>query len=210
MENSIQADFANHLGRKICFKYGTTEQNELILLELNLSNIIGKNSNDFNISASYAECKLIFENKDELVESGAPTNICILRTPDGFVSAEKVLEKDWTQVKDELEKICCSCVGITLEEFKENKKIRKKEFVWSRQLLMSTIRQMHPKLSLAKVGGLYGKDHATVLNAIEKTRDLSETDKYWRELFEGALIYIKNTYGAAKANQIFSVKHLNR
>lgn len=55
-------------------------------------------------------------------------------------------------------------------------KSRKWELIKARQIAMYFIKK-HTKLSLQVIGGLFNKDHSTVISALEKVNNYKETDK---------------------------------
>lgn len=63
-------------------------------------------------------------------------------------------------------------------------RIRKREHVTARQLAMYFIKDK-TTLSLKAIGGLFGgRDHSTVLNAINQVEDLCYGDKAYKSQFE--------------------------
>ena len=60
---------------------------------------------------------------------------------------------------------------------------RKREYVESRQLFL-TMMHNHTKRSLASIGSIVGKDHATVLHSVKTINNLCDTDKKFREMYE--------------------------
>lgn len=55
-------------------------------------------------------------------------------------------------------------------------KSRKWELIKARQIAMYFIKK-HTKLSLQVIGGLFNKNHSTVISALEKVNNYKETDK---------------------------------
>ena len=64
----------------------------------------------------------------------------------------------------------------------EGTKCRKRELVVARQLFMVLLEKYTNK-TLAHIGGLLGKDHATVLHAKKTIKDLVDTDKSFRVMY---------------------------
>lgn len=62
-------------------------------------------------------------------------------------------------------------------------KTRQREVVEARQVLM-TYRKLVTGKSLKKVGKEFGKDHATVLHAIQTVNNLIETDKVFHDKYK--------------------------
>lgn len=61
-------------------------------------------------------------------------------------------------------------------------KSRKREFVETRQLCMFFLKK-RTTLSLAKIGGLINKDHATVLHAVKTINNLIDTNASFKGKF---------------------------
>jgi chromosomal replication initiator protein len=61
---------------------------------------------------------------------------------------------------------------------------RKREFCFSRQIIMSLIRKFFPRVPLAKVGNFCGgKDHATVLHACRTVQNIFDTNLEFKEIY---------------------------
>jgi chromosomal replication initiator protein len=73
---------------------------------------------------------------------------------------------------------------MDVAQLKKTTKIRYGELVKTRQITMFFLRKF-TKLSQARTGQFYGKDHATVLHACNQVNNLYDTDKdYRREINE--------------------------
>ena len=74
-------------------------------------------------------------------------------------------------------------------------KCREREFVKVRQITMYFLREF-TTLSLARIGGFYNRNHATVLYACNQVNNLYDTDKKYRyeidEIRKNLLSYTKN------------------
>jgi hypothetical protein len=82
--------------------------------------------------------------------------------------------REYEVIKD----IICRGENISPEIVEQawNLKKRKRELVFTRQLIFYFIRE-HSKLSLNNIGALLHKDHATVMHAIKTIKNLVEVDK---------------------------------
>lgn len=103
----------------------------------------------------------------------------------------------------------CEYFNIAPEFLFENNKCRKPEFVAIRHFVFLFLKQ-YTKLSLANIGSVFEKDHATVLNSIKKINGYIETEAYTKlqydelnqiakEIFEQKVKY----YGLNKTINIF-------
>lgn len=93
-------------------------------------------------------------------------NYNILPTDSSLEELIEVCSK--LQIKDDNKaviNIFCSNMGISFEELKA--KTRKHEVLHPRYILMYLLKQ-NKRNSLQSIGNLFGKDHATVLNALKK------------------------------------------
>lgn len=70
-------------------------------------------------------------------------------------------------------------------------KTRKREIVEARQFYFKRAK-MFTKRSLASIGALVGKDHATVLHGIKTVNNIIEVKEKYEELFEGKKRVLKN------------------
>ena len=75
----------------------------------------------------------------------------------------------------DIEKIICDGQVVDIELIYI--KTRKREIVICRQLIMYFLKKFNRKQTLAEIGSVYGKDHATVLHAIKTVNNLIDTDK---------------------------------
>lgn len=205
--NSIQAHFANHLGKKICCNFGEEQQKELILKSVELTHVTALNGNPNEpITVAYEECRLIFNSTKELSEVKAPEELSLIRVESNLIPATKMVRKSWETVKKELETIGCNCSKISIDEFNANIKKRKKEYLWPRQVVLSVLHKLE-NLSAAKAGDLYDKDHATTLSSVKAIRSLTETDRIWINQYRDMLDYIIDFY-KEKANLIIDVEKI--
>jgi len=75
-------------------------------------------------------------------------------------------------------KIVFDYFGIPYET--RDRKDRHRELVSARQISMFYLKQ-NTKLSLAQIGAMFRKDHATVLHSIKTVNNLADTDKCYRQ-----------------------------
>jgi chromosomal replication initiator protein len=66
-----------------------------------------------------------------------------------------------------------------LYELQSTTKRRNRELVRTRQVTFFFLREM-TNMSLARIGWIYSKDHATILHACRQVRNLYETDKIYK------------------------------
>jgi chromosomal replication initiation ATPase DnaA len=65
---------------------------------------------------------------------------------------------------------------------------RKREIVEPRQISMYLIRTYFSSMSYARIGNLFGKDHATVLHAIKTVKSLRATDNGFKRKFHECMV----------------------
>lgn len=83
---------------------------------------------------------------------------------------------------DYISKVVCDILNMTAEDIQS--KTRKRNIVQARQLAMYFSKKMTQQ-SLSTIGSLIGnKDHATVLHACKSVKNLIETDKDFKLLFQ--------------------------
>jgi len=90
--------------------------------------------------------------------------------------------------------VCNDIFGLGYNVLSDTK-TRRREIVERRQIAIYILRH-HTELSLSSIGGIFGKDHATILYAVRTIKDLVQVDKkimYY-------VVSIKN-----KINSIFPV-----
>ena len=75
-------------------------------------------------------------------------------------------------------KIVFDYFGIPYET--RDKKCRQRELVSARQISMFYLKQ-NTKLSLAQIGSMFRKDHATVVYAIKTVNNLAQVDRDYRQ-----------------------------
>ena len=81
--------------------------------------------------------------------------------------------------------------GVTVQQLEGRS--RKQPIATARQLAMHFIRDKNPTLSLASIGEMFGRDHATVIHAIKTVKNLEETDPDFRELFRSIERQLQDT-----------------
>lgn len=74
---------------------------------------------------------------------------------------------------DQIIDLICESYGISQDDLKSQN--RKKELVFARHLSMYLLRKK-AKLSLREVGLMLGRDHTTVVNAIDRVNEYLETN----------------------------------
>jgi chromosomal replication initiator protein len=72
----------------------------------------------------------------------------------------------------------CNRFGISLRQIDE--RTRRVRVVWPRQVAMALVRK-HTSCTLAEVGELFGRDHATVINAVTVVSDYFSVSAEMRE-----------------------------
>jgi hypothetical protein len=77
-----------------------------------------------------------------------------------------------------IENIVCNARNISSEVV--NCKSRKRESKEIRQIVMYFARKKYPKLSLAKIAGYYGLDHATCIHSIKVINNLMDSDNKFK------------------------------
>ena len=79
---------------------------------------------------------------------------------------------------EQIQKVVCEVMDVNIDLLKE--KTRKREAVQARQISMHFIKQ-YTKTSLASIGKIFGgRDHSTVIHAVQTVKDLMETDPKFR------------------------------
>lgn len=82
---------------------------------------------------------------------------------------------------EEIAELVAQYLGYELEQLKVF--TRKKEIVQGRFLAMFMIRKAMPRLSLRKIGQVFGNyDHATVLNALTKVQNFIDTEEDYKDM----------------------------
>ena len=76
-------------------------------------------------------------------------------------------------------------LGIDIEE-----KTRKRPVVEGRQIAMYLIRK-ETTLTLEAIGDIFGKDHATVVHAINTVNNAIEVDKSYRDKYQELISFTK-------------------
>lgn len=77
---------------------------------------------------------------------------------------------------EQIEWIVCNGENVSPDKLKMTCKQRNREYCFARQCIFYMMRK-YTKRSLASIGRLYGKDHATVLHAEKVINNLIDTDK---------------------------------
>jgi chromosomal replication initiation ATPase DnaA len=75
----------------------------------------------------------------------------------------------------------CDEYMIDPDEVRQNNKNKKREYVEIRQMCFYAWNRKNLKVSLAKAGRFFGKDHATALHGIRTIKNLRQTDKGIRQ-----------------------------
>lgn len=78
------------------------------------------------------------------------------------------------QRKDVIIKECCKLYNVSFDDI--NIKLRKRELVLVRQVIMYMLKSF-TNMTLHDIGGVFTKDHATVLHGIRTINNLIETDR---------------------------------
>ena len=180
METTVY--FAKFLGKKVLH-----ENKEYILQSVSLDHLSVLNGSEVPIPKAIGECRIIFNNEKDVEDAFIPNELATIRKGDVYLDAEIVLGKSEDAIEDDILETICNCVGITKSDLKTN--TRKREMAQSRQMHMA-IRFLlikEEKESLAKVGAIYNKDHATVLHAIKTVKNaLNGFDIPFRERYRKA------------------------
>jgi hypothetical protein len=194
--DTISVYFTKFLGKKILYK-----NKELTLHAVGLGFLLCMNGDLEFTSVPVDECKIICEDKREYMKFQIPFKLVVIKTEDGkYLPLDESTLKNDDEKEDDIVKTICKCAGITLQYFNKNHKKRKKELVQARQVHM-IIRHLviYKHELLSDVGAIYGKDHATVLNA--KKRVLNALDGYdiefrerFREAFDLTLTYYPDAH----------------
>ena len=79
-----------------------------------------------------------------------------------------------------IENIVALGEGFDVKEFAAEAKYRKREFVVTRQIIMTLATRLIKKMTLEEAGMPYGKDHATVNHARKTIDGLCDTDAEFR------------------------------
>lgn len=85
---------------------------------------------------------------------------------------------------DAILKAVTAYTGISKEALQS--KSRKQPIVFARFIAMYLIKS-RTKLTLKQIGSLFNRDHSTVINAINTTKDLLETDKEFKKMYDAVL-----------------------
>ena len=200
--NTIQAHFANHLGKKICYKFGTEQQKILYVDAVKLDNIVASQSiTGVLINLEYKDCMLVFEDRNEVAQKDIPVNICLISNSSGQLNPIEN-KKSNNDISSELLNILCDCTGVTVDELMKNNKNRSLSYKWPRQIKMCVNFKLFG-FSLAKSALEFGQDHATCLNAYKRINSLIETDHEFREIFRDAFKYLHNEFGYHRMRNAF-------
>lgn len=180
METTVH--FAKFLGKKVLH-----EDKEYILQSVSLDHLSVYNGSVRPIPKAIDECRIIFNNEKEVEDAFIPNELATIRKGDVYLDAEIVLGKSEDAIEDDILETICNCVGITKSDLKTN--TRKREIAQSRQMHMAIRFKLikNEAESLAKVGAIYNKDHATVLHAIKTVQNaLNGFDIPFREKYRKA------------------------
>lgn len=82
----------------------------------------------------------------------------------------------------EIKSVCSTILGSSIKDMES--KTRKTEHVNARQLSMYFIKKIHPAMSLKNIGAEFGgRDHSTVIHAIQSVQDHCDVEKEYMETF---------------------------
>jgi hypothetical protein len=180
--------FARHLGEKVLY-----ENKEYILYGITSGYALCINDKSDPFPVPFKESKLIFNSQEEFKETEAPASMSIVKTEIGYTDAQEETDIDR---ENTILLIACKCAGIYLDELYNTTKNRKRELVEVRQIHMTVRQRLTRTESLAKTGKIYGKDHATVLHAMNKIDTaLNGFDINLREKYRPVFEFIKDKYG---------------
>jgi hypothetical protein len=82
-----------------------------------------------------------------------------------------------------IEAIVCSNESISIQMLRSTCKNRSRELVFARQLIFYFMRQ-YTDYSLAEIGALYGKSHASVIHSIKVIKNLCDSDRKLHTKFD--------------------------
>tara|TARA_Y100001937_G_scaffold23697_2_gene33785 strand:+ start:521 stop:868 length:348 start_codon:yes stop_codon:yes gene_type:complete len=82
---------------------------------------------------------------------------------------------------DNMCELIADYTGINKELIRH--KTRKREFVLARQIIYAILRK-HYNLSLNQIGGLFSKDHSTIIHSLEVHECDYETDRLYKKTFD--------------------------
>ncbi len=187
---NIQSEFAKVLGGKI---YNHKLQ---IIVELSgcyedhltYSNLM------FEERGKYEDFNIVVENDDIIVKKHLPYELCCMIVPALKMCKPTINNRiDKELFLKLLKSIVYKIAGTNDTEAEESSKIRLRELVVPRQIIMSVYAKspiITQKISLRESGDIYSKNHATVLHACRAIHNLIHTDKRfyyeWKEVFDFA------------------------
>lgn len=96
--------------------------------------------------------------------------------------------------------------GVSVEQIKGTS--RKREIVFSRQLVHYAYKSTFPAQSLESIGALTGNDHSSVVHSIKTIKNLMETDKSTRRVVHELMSIIEQQiYGRKKIRERVISRH---
>lgn len=201
MENKIY-HFAKFLGKKIL----TGDGMELRLTAVCKDGLVCENRTTKYILEP-GDCKIIVNNKREMILNRVPTEMVVIRDRDGLIYP-KLNGHEIDMIEAEVLATILACARVTGEAMK-NTKFRKRELVEARQLHM-VIRNLviRRNETVQETANIYGKNHSTLVYAKTKIEnalagyDVRLREKY-RDVF--ALLY---SYYPEIAPAVFNLEWL--
>jgi chromosomal replication initiator protein len=97
--------------------------------------------------------------------------------------------------------------GVSIENLKS--KSRDRKYVDPRHISMYFIKEYHRSFSLKSIGEYFGgRDHSTVIHALENVSDLMDTDKQFKEKIKRAKVALNKLHGKSEPKPVKISKKL--
>lgn len=139
--------------------------------------------------------KIVVEDDREVFENNIPPDLAVVIMFQETVRNAQDLSPEvfLKKVKD----IVYEINDIDENTMVKHKKTRERKYLEPRHIIMSSYYaafkdHLRFNMTYKVAGGLYGKDHATAINALKKVNNYLDTNKVYRERYEGVWNLVKS------------------
>jgi chromosomal replication initiator protein len=93
------------------------------------------------------------------------------------INFTKVIRREMTRLF-EIEKIVCDYFDIPIQEIRQPKRHAR---IIEPKHIIKYLAKKHTKLTFSEIAKPYNQDHSTTIHSVNTVRNLSETDKHYRQ-----------------------------
>lgn len=176
----VQQHFAKFLGKKI---WNLKTEQTVLLTAVRADGIMFLNGKPAEQKGEFNDFKLLISDDDDIVKLDLPIDLALI--PIQQVSVRRPVSYTPDIFLKTIKKIVYSTANLTDTIMHENRNSRKTVYRESRQVIMAAYfcAFENKGISQSEAASIYGKDHATCVNAINVCNNQIDTNPVFREKY---------------------------